>query len=88
MWFYLLAAGTASFDAVAAFDHISLEADGAGSTMQFQKETAGIAEDSTRLIASPEWCSAGRAVLADGLYGVLAMNVEMLKVVMDGFIDC
>jgi hypothetical protein len=57
----------ASLDAVAALDDIGLEGDGSRAAMQLQKETAGVAEHGTCLIASPKRCSARRAVLTYGL---------------------
>ena len=64
---YPLARRPASLDAVAAFDDICLERDGARPAVQLQEESAGVAEDGTRFIATPERCGACRAVPADGL---------------------
>ena len=58
-------------DAVAALDNISLEADRSWSTVQLEKETAGIAEDAAELVASPERSGAGSTILTDWLLGVV-----------------
>lgn len=63
----LLGALSACLHAITALDDIGLQADWARSSMQLQKETTGIAEDSTRLITTPERRSAGLTVLTDGL---------------------
>jgi len=55
------------FDAVAALDHVGLEADGSRAAVQLEKETAGVAEDGAGLIATPEGSGARAAVQADGL---------------------
>lgn len=55
------------FDAVARFDHVGFERDGARSAVQFEEEAAGIAEDGAGFVASPERCGGGGAVLAHGL---------------------
>jgi hypothetical protein len=61
---YLLArTRPASLHAVAALDDIGLERDGAWPAVQLQKQTAGVAENGARLIASPQGRSACCAVL-------------------------
>lgn len=42
-----------SLDAIAALDNVGLEGARPRSAMQFEKETAGIAEDGAVLVASP-----------------------------------
>lgn len=49
---------------VARLDHVGLEGDGSRTAVQFEEEPAGVAEDGTRLIASPEWGCRCRAILA------------------------
>jgi hypothetical protein len=54
-------------DAIARFDHVGLERDGTRAAVEFEEEAAGVAEDGAGLIAAPEGCCRGRAVLADRL---------------------
>jgi hypothetical protein len=54
-------------DAIARLDHVGLERDGTRATVEFEEEAAGVAEDGAGLIAAPEGCRRGRAVLADRL---------------------
>lgn len=54
-------------DAIARLDHVGLERDGSWAAVEFEEEAAGIAEDGAGLVAAPERCGGGCAVLADGL---------------------
>lgn len=54
-------------DAISTLDHIGLQADRTRPSVQLEKQAAGVAEHRALLIASPERCSACRAVLAYGL---------------------
>jgi hypothetical protein len=54
-------------DAIARFDHVGLERDRTRAAVEFEEEAAGVAEDGAGLIATPEGCCRGRAVLADRL---------------------
>lgn len=56
-----------SLDAVSALDNVGLQAYRARTAVKLQEETAGIAEDTARLISSPERGGTCTAVLADGL---------------------
>lgn len=60
-----------SLDTIAALDDIGLERNGAWSAVQLEKQAAGIAEDLTSLIASPERGSRGLAVHTCGLLSLL-----------------
>jgi len=42
-----------SLDAIATFDHISLEADWARSAVQLEEQAASIAQDASGLVATP-----------------------------------
>lgn len=45
---------------MATLDHICLEANWPWRTVEFQKETAGVAQNGTDLVPSPEWsCRSG-----------------------------
>ena len=63
----LATAWPARLNTIAALDDIGLERDGSRPAVQLQEEAAGIAENGTRLVASPEGCGACSAVLADRL---------------------
>ena len=54
-------------DAIARLDHVGLERDGSWAAVEFEEEAAGIAEDGAGLVAAPEGCRGGCAVLANGL---------------------
>lgn len=54
-------------DAIARLDHVGLERDGSWAAVEFEEEAAGIAEDGAGLVAAPERCGGGCAVLTDGL---------------------
>ena len=54
-------------DAIARLDHVGLERDGSWAAMEFKEEAAGVAEDGAGLVAAPEGCRGGCAILADGL---------------------
>ena len=66
-WYLLSRPLTSCLDAIAAFDDICFEADGSRSAVQLQEEPAGIAENRTRLIATPKWSRACGTILANGL---------------------
>ena len=59
-------------DAVAGLDDVRLEGDGAGSAVEFEKQSAGIAEHGASFIASPQRGGGSLAVLADGLLRVVS----------------
>ena len=42
-----------SLDSIPALDHICFEGDGSRAAVKFEEEAAGVAENATRLIASP-----------------------------------
>ncbi len=54
-------------DAIARLDHVGLERDGSWAAVEFEEEAAGVAEDGAGLVAAPEGCRGGCAVLANGL---------------------
>lgn len=54
---------TGSLDPMATLDHICLEAYWPWRTVEFQEETAGIAQNGTELVSSPEWCCRSGTVL-------------------------
>jgi hypothetical protein len=54
-------------DTVARLDHVGLERDGSWAAVELKEETAGVAENGAGLVAAPERCRGGCAVLADGL---------------------
>jgi len=60
---FSLLALTCSLDAVAGLDHIGFEADRPWSAMKLEEETAGIAQHRPQLIATPERCGRGGAIL-------------------------
>lgn len=53
-----------TFDTIATFDHISLEADRSRTAVQLEEEAAGIAEDGANLIPPPQRCGRRLAILA------------------------
>ena len=78
--------GSHGLNPIAALDDIGLERDWPWSAVQLQKETAGIAENGARLIATPERGGARRTVLTLRLI-VLAKarsSVKMMEV-YDGY---
>ena len=54
-------------DAISRLDHVGLERDGSWTAVEFEEEAAGVAEDGAGLVAAPEGCRRGCAILADGL---------------------
>jgi hypothetical protein len=54
-------------DTIARLDHVGLERDGSWAAVELKEETAGVAENGAGLVAAPERCRGGCAVLADGL---------------------
>ena len=60
-------------DTIAALNDIRLERDGTWAVVQLKEQTAGVAEDGARLIATPKWRRRGLAVLAGWLYGFAIM---------------
>jgi uncharacterized membrane protein YcjF (UPF0283 family) len=54
-------------DAIARLYHVGLERDGSWAAVELEEEAAGVAEDGAGLVAAPERCRGGCAVLADGL---------------------
>lgn len=82
---------TSCLDAIAAFDDICFEADGSRPAVQLQEEPASIAENRTRLIATPEWSRACGTILANGLRlmpNTIIRRIR-LKIVMEMYhIDC
>lgn len=54
---------TGSLDPMATLDHICLEAYWPWRTVEFQEETAGIAQNGTELVPSPEWCCRSGTIL-------------------------
>ena len=42
-----------SLDSIPALDHVCFEGDGSRAAVKFEEEAAGVAENATRLIASP-----------------------------------
>lgn len=54
---------TGSLDPMTTLDHICLEAYWPWRTVEFQEETAGIAQNGTELVPSPEWCCRSGTVL-------------------------
>jgi hypothetical protein len=63
----VLARCLGSLDAIARLYHVGLERDGSWAAVEFEEEAAGVAEDGAGLVAAPERCRRGCAVLADGL---------------------
>lgn len=66
--YLLFGALTSGLDTIAALDNICFEAYRSRSPVEFEEQAAGIAEDGTEFISSPEGRSRGRAILADRLY--------------------
>lgn len=56
-----------TFDTIATFDHIGLEADGSRTAVQLEEEAASIAEDRANFIPPPQRCRRCLAILAYGL---------------------
>lgn len=78
-------------DAIARLDHVGLERDGPWAAVEFEEEAAGIAEDGAGLIAAPEGCGGGCAVLADGLQRSCVSTCILLRqglVMGDGYRSC
>lgn len=71
-------------DAIARLDHVGLERDGTWATVEFEEEAAGIAEDGAGLVAAPERCGGGCAVLADRLEGSFVSSCTSLISVSHG----
>jgi hypothetical protein len=65
--YLLLGTLSGSLDSIPAFDHVGLEAYRPGPAVEFEEETARIAEDGADFITAPERSRGGLAVLAYGL---------------------
>jgi hypothetical protein len=65
--FLLLAVLASSLDTVPTLDHIGLETDGPRPAVQLEKESTGIAEHRSVVVAPPQRRRARGAILADGL---------------------
>jgi len=56
-----------SLDPITTLDDICFEADGSRSIVQLEEQAASVAQNRARVIATPQRCCAGFAVLADWL---------------------
>lgn len=56
-----------SLDPVATLNDVRFQADGSRLAVEFEEEAARVAQHGAGLIAAPERCGGGAAVLADGL---------------------
>lgn len=63
---------SSALDAIATFNHISLEADGARGTVKLKKETTSITKYRSNFISPPERRGGGCAILTYGLLVTVA----------------